>query len=92
MRIAAALSRGWWGPSLVLVMVLVTAAVGLCVFDGHDHHGQGPSLDLCVIALNVSFASTLLVGPLLGGWAAGSLMFPVRGAWTTVLAPPPRSL
>jgi len=92
MRIADMIRRDWWAPSLVLVMVLVAAAVGLCVFDGHDHHGQGPSLDLCVMALNVSFASMLLAGPLLGGWAAGALMAPVRSAWTTVLAPPPRSL
>jgi hypothetical protein len=92
MRTAAATSRSWRGRSLVLVMLLVTAALGFCVFDGHDHDGQGPALDLCVVVLNVSFASALICGLLLEGWAADRPTVPVRSAWTTVLAPPPRSL
>jgi hypothetical protein len=92
MTTAAAMRRGWWGRSLVLVMVLVAAGLGCCVFDGDDHGGQGPSLDLCIVVLNVSFASALLAGLLLEGWAADSPTVPVLSAWTTVLPPPPRSL
>ncbi len=92
MRIAAAPSRSWWGRSVVLAMVLVTAAVGFCVFDGDDHDGQGPALDLCVAVLNVSFASALLAGPLSEGQAADTPTVFARSAWITVLAPPPRSL
>lgn len=92
MRTAAAASGSWRGRSLVLVMVLVTAALGFCVFDGDDHDGQGPALDLCVAVLNVSFASALLAGLLLEGRAADTPTVRVRSAWTTVLAPPPRSL
>ena len=88
-----AISKGWWGRGFVLVMVLVAAVLGFCIFGGDDHHGQGSSLDLCVVVLNVSFASTLLAGPLLeGGWAADGPTVHVRSAWATVLAPPPRSL
>ena len=87
-----AISRGWWGREFVLVMVLVAAALGFCVFDGDGHHGQGPSLDLCGVVLNVSFASAHLAGPLLEGWAADSPTVHLRSAWATVLAPPPRSL
>lgn len=92
MRTAAATSRSWRGRSLVLVMVLVTAALGFCLFDGHDHDGRGPALDLCVVVLNMSFASALICGPLLEGWAADRPTVPVRSAWATVVAPPPRSL
>ena len=91
MEIATPVHGQWWGPGLVLVMVLVASAVGLCVFDGHDHDGHGPALDLCVIVLDVSFASALLAGPLLEGWTVDGTAVPVRSAWTTVLAPPPRS-
>jgi hypothetical protein len=92
MMTAAAMSKGWWGRSLVLMMVLVAVAAGFCVFDGHDHDGQAPALDLCVVVLDVSFASALIAGLLFEGWAADSPPVPVRSAWTTVLAPPPRSL
>lgn len=92
MKIGAAMHSAWWGPGLVLVMVLVAAAVGLCVFDGHDHEGHGPSLDLCIVVLDVSFASALLAGLLLEGWAVDSAGIFVRSAWTSGLAPPPRSL
>jgi len=92
MTTAAAMSRAWWGRSLVLVMVLVAAGLGCCVFDGDHHGGQGPALDLCVVVLNVSFASALVAGLLLEGWAADRPTVPVRSAWVTVLAPPPRSL
>ena len=86
------MNRALGGGSFVLVMVVVAVALGFCVFDCHDHAGQGPAVDLCVVVLNVSFASALLAGPLLEGWAADSPMVPVRSAWATVLAPPPRSL
>jgi hypothetical protein len=92
MTTAAAMRRGWWGRSLVLVMVLVAVALGFCVFDGADHDGQGTSPDLCLGLLSVSFGASLLVGPLLEGWATDTPMVPFRTAWTTVLAPPPRSL
>jgi hypothetical protein len=82
------IAESWRGCGVVLAMMLVTVALGFCVFDGDDH-GQGCSLDLC---LNTAPGSALLVGPLLEGWAADSSTVPVLSAWTTVLAPPPRSL
>jgi hypothetical protein len=92
MKIAASLRTGWWGPGLVLVLSLVAVGMGHCVFDGHDHDSHGPALDLCIIVLNVTFASALLAGPLLEGWAVDPSPVSVPSVWTTVLAPPPRSL
>ena len=82
-----------WGRGMVLALVLVVGALGFCCgFDGDNHHGQGSSPDLCLTVLSVSFASALLAGPLLEGWAADSPIAPVRSAWATVPVPPPRSL
>ena len=93
MRHAVATSRGWWGQSGVLVMVLATGALGFCcLFAGDTHHGQGSSLDLCLTLLSLSSVPPLLAGLLLQGWAADSPAIRVDSAWTTVLAPPPRSL
>jgi len=82
----------WLGRSVLLALVLVTAALGFCLFDGANHHGHGCSSDLCLSLLSTAFGSALLVGPLLEGWAADTPTVPVRNAWVTVLAPPPRSL
>ena len=85
--------RGWWGQSVVLVMVLATGALGFCcLFDGDNHDGQGSSPDLCLMLLSLLSAPPLLAGLLLQGRAAGTVALPVRSAWITVLTPPPRSL
>ena len=85
------IAQSWQGRGMVLAMALVTVAIGFCVFDAH-HHDQGCSPDLCLSLLSATLGSALLVGPLLEGWAADSPTVPVLSAWTTVLAPPPRSL
>lgn len=86
------ITGGWWGCSVTLALVLVTAALGFCLFDGADHDGHGCSSNLCLSLLSTAFGSALLVGPLLEGWSVGTQMVLVRSAWITVLAPPPRSL
>ena len=84
---------GWWGQSVVLVMVVATGALGFCcLFDGDNHDAQGSSPDLCPTLLTVSSAPALLIGLLLQGRAAYTAALPVRSAWITVLTPPPRSL
>ena len=93
MRHGVATSRGWWGQSVVVVMVLATGALGFCcLFDGDNHDGQGSSPDLCLTLLSLSSAPPLLAGLLLQGRAAETAALPVRSAWMTVLTPPPRSL
>ena len=93
MRHGLATHRGWWGQSVVLVMVLATGALGFCcLFDGDNYDGQGSSLDLCLTLLSLSSAPPLLAGLLLQGRAADTATLPVRSAWITVLTPPPRSL
>ena len=93
MRHGVATSRGWWGQSVVVVMVLATGALGFCcLFDGDNYHGQGSSLDLCLTLLSLSSAPPVLSGLLLQGWATDSPTIRVHSAWTMVLAPPPRSL
>jgi hypothetical protein len=86
------IAESWFGRSLLLALVLVTAALGFCLLDDANHDGHGCSSNLCLSLLSTAFASGLLAGPLLEGWATDSPTVPVRSAWVTVLAPPPRSL
>jgi hypothetical protein len=40
------LSKAWWTWSLVIVVALLTLAVGFCLFDQDDHSGAGLEITL----------------------------------------------
>ena len=53
-----ALLSGRAGYVLVLALVFVSACVGLCLFDGHGHHGgHGVTFDLCLWLALLSVAA-----------------------------------
>jgi len=88
--------RSWlmsrWGEAVVVVAVLLTMAVGLCMFvhdpAGADGHAMPP--DLCAGMLVSSLAFALLAGPLVNGRL---LLDPIRSAYAVSLHipdPPPK--
>ena len=90
MRHGVATHRGWWGQSVVLVMVLATGALGFCcAFDGDDHDGQGSSTDLCLTLLSLSSAPPLFAGLLLQGGRLTPPHYPfaARGSRSSRLLP-----
>ncbi len=85
--------KSWWGEAAVVTAVLLTLAVGLCVFvhydqDGMDGHAMAP--DLCAGMLVSSLALVLLAGPLVNGRL---LLDPIRSVYAVSLHipdPPPK--
>src|ERR687898_1445287 len=71
-RSSGSMNRHWFaktrmGRSAVLLAVVVTAALGVCLFDGHDHGDDFMARDLCVglfvVALpGIVFAGLVVVG------------------------------
>ena len=82
----------WWGEAAVVVAVLLTMAVGLCMFvhDSAGADGQAMPPDLCAGMLVSSLALVLLSGPLVNGRL---LLDPIRSAYAVSLHipdPPPK--
>ncbi len=78
----------WCGEAVVVVAVLLTMAVGFCMFV-HDQDG-GMAPDLCAGMLVSSLALVLLSGPLVNGRL---LLDPIRSAYAISLHipdPPPK--
>ena len=89
------MNRHWFanhsiGRSAVLLAVVVTAGLGVCLFDGHDHGDDFMARDLCVglfvVALpGIVFAGLVVVGVAPSWFAAGLVAVPIP-----VLDPPPK--
>jgi hypothetical protein len=85
--------RGSLGRLLVLALVVAAGTLGVCcLVDGDSHDEQVPSPDVCLTALSLASAPTLVIGLFVQGWVAAMPLASVPSAWATVLTPPPRSL
>jgi hypothetical protein len=78
------------GRLLVVALVLLTAGVGLCLFDGYDHHStHGVAFDLCLGMALMSVAlvtfTSMVVHPM-----ATERPFAVRAISLNTPDPPPK--
>jgi len=83
-----------WATVVVAAMIVITATVGFCLFDGghdgsDDHHGVSP--DLCLGMLFTSLVVVLLAELVPSGWAVTYRLEPVPVVGLRVPAPPPKS-
>jgi hypothetical protein len=83
----------WWGEAVVVVAVLLTMAVGFCMFV-HDQMGmdnQAMAPDLCAGMLASTLALVLLSGPLVNGRLLPDPIRSVYAASLHIPDPPPKS-
>jgi len=82
-----------WATVVVAAMIVITATVGFCLFDGghdgSDDHGVSP--DLCFGMLITSLVVVLLAGLVPTGWAVTYRLEPVPIVGLRIPAPPPKS-
>ena len=65
---ARAWTTGFCGRSAVIAAVILTAAIGFCLFDGdHDGDDHVGSVDLCGAMLPATFMPVLLMGLFVAG-------------------------
>jgi hypothetical protein len=83
--------RSWDRRALALMLVVLVAAIGFCVFDGDGHHeNDHAGFDLCFGMLAVSMALTMVSRPALSGRASTERLADTLDLSLLVPAPPPK--
>jgi hypothetical protein len=83
--------EAWWVRGVVVAVVLLVLAAGLCLLDGDDHDTAGQLVpDLCLSVLAVSLTVMPFAGLLAVGWTRNAPDVAAYVVARHIPDPPPR--